>query len=389
METGGEAINWNWSGPENFFSTLQNPVLEATSTSNAGSYQVIVTGTNSCVDSAMLTVIIDTVSVIVDSNSPVCANETIQLYENGTQATSWLWTGPNNFSSSVEDPIIPSADLSNSGVYQVVVSDGMCADSANVTVTVNVLPTGIPSIVGASCNEQDVTLTETGQDIVMWAWSGPNNFMSQVQNPLIPQATAVDEGIYTVIVTDVNGCRDTTGITLSLNDIPVLSGDIDGPTIVCSGLDNIPYQVAEVMEADNYNWVFNGVAGNIEDNNSEVLILDDISTGGTLSLTTSNECGTSIEQLEFDITIGNAAFCALASCLRDNIHIDDELLALDQAISIFRVSNQITSDATIEADQFIIFRAGNEILLRSTDPNTEFMVEKGAIFLADIQSCND
>ena len=58
METGGDAVSWNWTGPNGFSSNEQNPEFVATNTS-AGAYQVVIAHASGCVDSCMVNIEID------------------------------------------------------------------------------------------------------------------------------------------------------------------------------------------------------------------------------------------------------------------------------------------------------------------------------------------
>ncbi|WP_269684168.1 T9SS type B sorting domain-containing protein [Flavobacterium lacustre] len=49
------------------------------------------------------------------SNSPICIGNTLELKASG--GTNYAWTGPNNFTSTEQNPIIPNAIASNSGQY--------------------------------------------------------------------------------------------------------------------------------------------------------------------------------------------------------------------------------------------------------------------------------
>jgi len=57
-ESGGEAVSWNWTGPDGFFSTDQNPVIPNPAPENAGAYTVIITGVNDCMNSQTIQVIL-------------------------------------------------------------------------------------------------------------------------------------------------------------------------------------------------------------------------------------------------------------------------------------------------------------------------------------------
>lgn len=87
-----------------------------------------------------------TSAATVTSNSPVCINSTIQL--NATGGTTYNWTGPNGFTSNQQNPTIPNATASNSGIYICQISgSGGCDGSFTVSVVVgdNVAP--VPNIV--------------------------------------------------------------------------------------------------------------------------------------------------------------------------------------------------------------------------------------------------
>jgi len=74
------------------------------------------------------------------ANSP-CLGTTMQLTATPYQSASYLWSGPNGFSSIVRSPSIPNVTTSASGVYQVTatLSNG-CVLTDSVTVTVNPSP---------------------------------------------------------------------------------------------------------------------------------------------------------------------------------------------------------------------------------------------------------
>lgn len=78
--------------------------------------------------------------VTASNTGPYCVGSTIQL--NATAgATSYTWTGPNGFTSNVQNPTIPNATLANAGVYSVVGTGVGCNDPANTTVVVQAPPT--------------------------------------------------------------------------------------------------------------------------------------------------------------------------------------------------------------------------------------------------------
>jgi hypothetical protein len=52
-----------------------------------------------------------------NSNSPICAGQTLQLNATAIAGASYRWSGPNNFHSTQQNPSIPNAQPINSGNY--------------------------------------------------------------------------------------------------------------------------------------------------------------------------------------------------------------------------------------------------------------------------------
>ncbi|MGV8945884.1 MAG: LamG-like jellyroll fold domain-containing protein, partial [Lutibacter sp.] len=109
----------------------------------AGSYQIIVKDVNNCV-STLTSVTISAPSAVtintITSNSPVCYGDSLNFTSTasgGTGTIAFNWSGPNSFTSSIQNPSIISASTLANGIYTLTVTDGNgCAKSSTVTVTV-------------------------------------------------------------------------------------------------------------------------------------------------------------------------------------------------------------------------------------------------------------
>jgi gliding motility-associated-like protein/uncharacterized repeat protein (TIGR01451 family) len=74
---------------------------------------------------------------IANSNSPVCAGSSINLTAQTVSGGTYLWTGPDGYSSSAQNPVIISA-AANAGTYTLIVTVNGCASApADITVIVN------------------------------------------------------------------------------------------------------------------------------------------------------------------------------------------------------------------------------------------------------------
>jgi hypothetical protein len=79
------------------------------------------------------------------SNSPLCDGSTLQLQASdiGLQA-SYQWSGPNGFTSNLQNPSVSNATITATGQYNVTVTlDGCTSNPGTAYVTVNPLPSDI------------------------------------------------------------------------------------------------------------------------------------------------------------------------------------------------------------------------------------------------------
>ncbi|MBK9126991.1 MAG: hypothetical protein IPM13_04235 [Phycisphaerales bacterium] len=226
--------SYAWTGPAGFSSTLPDPTIPDAQPENAGVYTVVVTDDNGCSASAETTVVVYASPAASASNSgPYCVGETIELSASG--GTSYAWTGPAGFSSTLPDPTIPDAQPENAGVYTVVVTDDNgCSASAETTVVVYANPAASASNSGPYCVGETIELSASGG--TSYAWTGPAGFSSTLPNPTIPDAQPDNAGVYTVVVTDDNGCSASAETTVEFLDNPPLPEIVATPSsTLCAG----------------------------------------------------------------------------------------------------------------------------------------------------------
>lgn len=99
------------------------------------------------------------------SNSPICAGSTLNLTGTTNAGTTFTWTGPNGFSSSVQSPSIAGATTLAAGSYSFTAFNGTCASTVSTTtVVVNPSPTNVVASVDFTniCETDVVNLTSSG-----------------------------------------------------------------------------------------------------------------------------------------------------------------------------------------------------------------------------------
>ena len=106
----------------------------------------------------------------------------------------------------------------------IVVTEG-CTSTGTVAITVNALPTAM-AMTTAVCGGEDVMLSATGGASYMWSDAAG----SMTSDVTIPGAMAVDGDIYTVTVTNDEGCTSTAEVTLTVaaSAMPTITTTIDG-----------------------------------------------------------------------------------------------------------------------------------------------------------------
>ena len=217
--TSSGGISYSWAGVNGFTSSLQNPVVSNAVLINAGTYTVTVFDASGCSATANTTVVVNpSPGVTISSNSPICTGGTLNISLTGS--FSYLWTGPNGFTSTQQNVVIPNATSANAGTYFYTVTGvNGCISVSNTGFTVNPSPTATANNNGPVCVGNTLTLTSSGGS--SYSWTGANGFASTLQNPGITNVTSAHAGTYTVTVSGSNGCManaTTLVIVANAND---------------------------------------------------------------------------------------------------------------------------------------------------------------------------
>ena len=163
----GGMSSYSWMGPNGFSSSSQSPTIPNATTSNAGTYNLTVTYGGCTSDPANTTVVVSTKpTAIASSNSPVCEGTTLQLYGGPNGMSSYSWTGPGGWTSTLQNPTRSSATLAMAGTYTLTVTNSNgCTDDESTSVTVSTVSTNeLPNypVRVCVCCELMISSTEGG-----------------------------------------------------------------------------------------------------------------------------------------------------------------------------------------------------------------------------------
>ncbi len=231
-------INYNWVGPAGFSSSVSTPVLSSVTAIMGGTYTVTATSASAGCSATSTTNVTIQVMGVSPATTGSCPGQTMILLSNpfGTASiTSYTWSGPLSWNSSLANPVLGSASSALDGVYTLTATGtgSGCTATGTTTVTfttLNIAPTSNSPL----CAGDTLFLyaNESGAaSPVTYTWSGPLGFTSTVMNT-IQYGIPVDDlaGIWTLYATG-SGCSDTTTITVIVG-----TASISGWPVVCQGL---------------------------------------------------------------------------------------------------------------------------------------------------------
>ncbi|MCS6904918.1 MAG: T9SS type A sorting domain-containing protein [Bacteroidia bacterium] len=202
--------NYQWIGPSNFSSNLQNPSITNVDATNSGIYTVVATVEGCTAQATTRLEVRPTPEVVsIGSNSPVCHSRALLLtaMANSSEATSYLWSGPNGFSATGSFVSHSRADWAYQGTYSVVAIANGCTSAAKTTEVILKSTPALPTISVNTpvCWGQTLWLHTEPVLNASYLWAGPNNFSSTLLNPSIISATKQHSGVYSLAVV-VDGC---------------------------------------------------------------------------------------------------------------------------------------------------------------------------------------
>jgi hypothetical protein len=125
-----------------------------------------------------------------------------------TSGVTYSWTGPNSFTSALQNPVVTAA-----GNYTLTVSTGSgCASSIVVAVTENKTAPDLTATGGSLGCGAGVTINASSTvSGATYSWTGPNSFTSTLKSPVVSTA-----GTYNVTVTNpANGCTASQSVTVA------------------------------------------------------------------------------------------------------------------------------------------------------------------------------
>lgn len=268
----GTGLTYDWSGPNGWSSTLQNPLVTSAAMQSDSGIYTLKTWQNQCES-----IPIDTVIVKVKYTPPIpniigktalCVGDTILLRASvgGTimpDYYEWMDPAMNIISTGSSNTlIILNASTAHCGNWRVRAAYKNCFSpwSDNFNICPQVIPVVTAMSNSPICQDSTLRLMATTNSPypMMWKWTKPDNTMSFLQNPIFTPGLL---GTYQVIGTTVpNGCADTAFVTVEGSMAPVIDTIVsnapicaDEATVVC-----LTPTFSSINNPFTYSWKKNG-----------------------------------------------------------------------------------------------------------------------------------
>ncbi|MGH1337626.1 MAG: gliding motility-associated C-terminal domain-containing protein [Aureispira sp.] len=232
----GIAYDYQWSGPNG--AITQNPITTDTTINNItvadqGWYIFTINRRNGsgCPASDSIFLTVNDVPAPVLTGTPPCEGDTgivylsnVAAYTGTNIAYNWYFNGVA-LANTGDSLIIPNMTAADSGSYsmQIQVTQGaaICSDSSALGFDYDVLDLPAVPVPTATtpCEGQTLTLLNNAPGN-NYAWSGPAGFSSTQAIPTRTNTTLAFAGLYTLTVTDANGCSNDGSVTVVIRPTP-------------------------------------------------------------------------------------------------------------------------------------------------------------------------
>ena len=211
------ATYW-WTGPNFFSSSAQNPSIPNITSADAGTYSVTIT-VDGCTSVPATTTVMTNPAPpppTAGNDSPLCDGTTLNLTADMVAGATYTWSGPNSFSSNLQNPSISPVTANDAGTYSVTVTLNGCASqpaTTNVIINSAVVPIVTPTGQTTFCEGGNVDLVSSVAEGYLWS-----------EGTMTQSLQVTETGNYSVTISDANGCIATSSpVTITVNPNPVVT----------------------------------------------------------------------------------------------------------------------------------------------------------------------
>jgi PKD repeat protein len=333
-------VSWSWDFGDGGVSSDMEPI-HTYNVANTYNVSLTIIDTMGATNTVIKPITINPLPVSLFSiDAPSCSSSPVQFHNLSTTPTGfiteWLWDFGDGNTTTVTFPDDPDVThvYTTTGTYIVtltITNSDSCSNSSSNTVTTIPGPTAMFTH-DSGCASGPVTFTDTsiengGGAIVSWNWnfddlaSGPGN-TSTLQNPVHLFSASGDYNVE-LIVSNINGCTDTTITVVTVADAPTVEFAYSSACLGSETQFTVDEVITNVGNVQTWMWSFgDGSTSNLQ-NPTHIYA----ATGNytvLLSIVTTDGCTASVSHVVPISPLPNPNFeSTTPACLNDTVYFTD------------------------------------------------------------------
>ena len=231
-----------------------NQITPSINVNTSGDYSVAITNQIGCTTRDTVSLTFSTLpdNPVISGDETLCGTELLSLASNNQTGVTYNWTGPNGFTSSSSSIIVTTPEPGN---YTVSATLNGCDAISDASVVVSVNPNPTFSL------GDDLDLC-TGTTATI---DGPAGFQSYLwSDNSTSQSNTLGSGIFSLIVTDANGCSGSDSIAINVSG-PVAAFSSNPASESVTGV-NVAFTDQSTGQISSWNWAFENNMSSTEQN---------------------------------------------------------------------------------------------------------------------------
>lgn len=221
----------------------------------AGNYTAITaTAATGCQSAPQTATLSDPIppSPIAGTGGPVCAGGALILTATPVVGATYIWIGPNGFTSTLENPTIVPTSYADSGNYTVTATLAGCSGSSTIFGEVHSRPYLSITNPAVICAPGAVDITNPAITAGSTYLAGTLSYYTNAATTIvIPAPNSINtSGTYYIKALTSQGCSNVAPVTVTINPLPVITLTSSNPT-TCAG-SNGSFTINGLLPATTY-----------------------------------------------------------------------------------------------------------------------------------------
>jgi gliding motility-associated-like protein len=229
MVSGTVGLAYTWTPAASLSNaSVQNPIATPTTTTTYTVSAISTIGGCPAIPQSVTITVVNPIINVITKAATVCVDGFYAISVTGDPSYSYSWLPVAGLDNPATKDPIATPEVPTVYTVTATVPGLLCTTTGTFSVSIHPLVVADATPAKSVCLKQSIELSTSPQgNKYSYNWSGPAGFSSILQSPFIRNGYPVNEGIYSVTVTDnTTGCSgsDTTYITvgtdsLSLTDV--------------------------------------------------------------------------------------------------------------------------------------------------------------------------